>query len=474
MLLTPENHPFNFKAPPRLVLGLSLLLILVFLTWHLADNKRRAELDQQYIASLLKVEWPFYDTHLHEYGQSPLAKKLEAAYARKDYQAMAPQLGADREFTNAIREAQGSAADSYSQWMDSDVYLRWNSERKSYDKSVNHLSSFALGIVPQRVAFITLLSYQLVPQDLPTLITTVLLLLTAGMALELALGSGAVLACFGIGGVAGGIVFLILNGHGVFPLATPAVGTAAVMSMFLMQFRREKLVVPGGARIPAWSIGVLWLLLTGLCAWRLQLAPAVLAAIVTGLACGPLVWLAYRRWFHHEEVVIEVVAEDVDKDMVYREKLDAAFQSISRMDFAVARKQLHAFISEYPQDLRATELLYHMEKTEPSGEAFEAMAKRLFNLSNTDAAAEVCLRVYRDYGQHSKTRSALDAETTLKLVIRFIRINEVAEADNMLRKLVEHNVKHSLVQKAAASLAQAYERLQDPRKASYYREVAGT
>lgn len=469
MLLTPQDLTFNLKNPPRLVLGLCLLLALIFGLWHGADTDRQAALDQLYTSRLLAQEWPNYDTYLLQKGQATRLKELQADYARKDYTEIAHQLGADKRF--AVDDLEKNGKD----YMDGEAYSHWFSARQEYNPEHAKLSAYALGLNPQQFRPITFITYQLVPQHPLPLLINIVLLIVAGMALELVLGGGPVLAAYLLSGVLGGLVFAALNSGSVFPLATASVGTAGVVGMFVMQFREQRLKLMGSSLLlSAWVVVGIWLTKEAVEFLLDHESVTILIPHLAGFAGGVGVWFAFKRWFYVAPDAVVIEEPTVDLGEIYREQLDQALQAISRMDFVDAKKRLREIVKAYPQDLRALEQLYQVEKLEPATDTFEAVTRRLFNLSNTDEAAQVCLSIYRDYSKTTQTERALDTDTCLKLVLRFARLGEVKEAEKLMKLVMsKQKTPGALLAKAAHALAQAYDRLQDPARAAFYKEMAG-
>ncbi len=251
MFLTPSDHSFNWKQPPRLVFGLAIVLSLIFMFWHGADVQRSKELHERYAKDLLSIEWELYDTHLLKAGQGSTLKRLKAAHANGDSATLADYIGADDAFVDAVRK-QGA------DYLPPEVLANWQSARRDFDAQHRLLSQEALGVDPQHFRPITFLTFNLVQPGLMQFLGALLLLLSAGMALEIALGSGAVLASFLGGSLAGAIVYLLANGGGVLPLAGAGAGIGGVVGMFLMHFRTQKLKYFGAAELPALIIPVLW------------------------------------------------------------------------------------------------------------------------------------------------------------------------------------------------------------------------
>ena len=84
MIITPPNHPVDWKQPPRLAIGISLVLTLIFVLWNLTDIKREQALDELYQAQLLPIEWELYETHAGRSGQTAILPSLKTAYAHDD------------------------------------------------------------------------------------------------------------------------------------------------------------------------------------------------------------------------------------------------------------------------------------------------------------------------------------------------------------------------------------------------------
>ncbi|MDQ8036844.1 MAG: rhomboid family intramembrane serine protease [Pedobacter sp.] len=468
MFLTPTDHQFSWKQAPRLVLGLAAVIALIFLFWHTADVARTQELRTSYAQQLLAIEWELYDTHLLKAGQGSTLKRLKAAHAKGDTATLADYMGADDDFVAAVRK-QGA------DYLPPEVLSNWQSARRDFDAQHRLLSAEALGVDPQHFRPITFLTFNLTQPGLVQFLGALLLLLTAGMALEIALGSGAVLAAFLGGGIAGAIVYLIANGAGVLPLAGAGAGIGGVVGMFLMHFRTQKLKFFGAAELPALIIAVLWLLWLTAEYFVDGLRVAELAAQLAGIASGPLSYVLYQRWFagNKEEVAALPEASAEELDQAYREQLQQALDTIAALDFVTAQKRLRELVKSRPQDLRVLEQLYHVEKLQPTSTTFDAVARRFFVLATQgESGGHRALAIYRDYDKASLDKKALDTEVCLKLVIRFSRLGEIKDAEKIIKTVLARKVSHPLLAKAAHALSQACEQLQDSARAEQYRELA--
>ncbi|HET8730615.1 MAG TPA: rhomboid family intramembrane serine protease, partial [Moraxellaceae bacterium] len=449
-----------------------LLLLLIFIPWHVADRSLEKELANEYKQKLLKTEWPLYETHALRTGQRTMLKRLQAEYsaskedpARLDNVALYVLL--DDSFVEALNQ-QGK------DYLSPEQFSAWKEARDAIDPRRGKLSARALGVDPQQgTRPITLLTFGLVQGDVMQLVAALLLLLSIGACIELALGSGAVLASLLGGGATGAIAFLIANGGDVLPLTGASVGAAAVTGMYFMHFKTGKVRALNRFDIPAYSLAILWLVLVGAELVVSSLRTSEIVARVAALASGPLWAYAYAKWFVNAADFMPVISDDEtvdEKDLAYRQQLNQALEAVARMEFAQAQKLLRDLIRQNPSDMRILTQLYNVEKLTPGNPGYDAVARRLFNYSAAEND-QLVLRTYRDYLRYSKKQAALDMETSIKLVARLTRMNEVIEADKLMRQVLDRKTPHPLIQKTALALADALERLREPARARFLRQA---
>jgi membrane associated rhomboid family serine protease len=466
MLITPVDRPFNWKQPPRLSLGLSLVLLLIFVPWHLADLRLERELVQQYTQKLLATEWPLYETHALKTGQGRELAELKQDYAAGNMERIALYVGMDDGFVAAMQQ-------SGQDYLTAERFSAWKQARADFDPQRSRLGGRALGLDPQQFRPITFLTFGLVQPGVVEMAVALLLLLTFGIATELALDSGAVLAGFLGGGVVGAFVFLAGNDGNVLPMYGAGVGASGIAGVFFMHFKQQKVRLANRFDVPAYALAALWLALVLVEFLVMPLRLPELAARIAALASGPLWYLAHQKWFAQAAEYMPVIFQESegDDDLAYREQLNQALESVGRLEFATAQKQFREMLKAFPSDLRVLEQLYNIEKLNPAAPACDAVARRLFCLVNPASDSSV-LQIYRDYQRISQAKTALDTDTSLKLVLRFTRMGEVMEADKLMRSILEKKATHPLLSKTAAALADAMDKLQEPARARFFRQVA--
>ena len=173
MLITPVDRPFNWKQPPRLSLGLSLVLLLIFAPWHLADLRLERGLVQQYTQTLLATEWPLYETHALKTGQGRELAALKQDYAAGKMDRIALYIGMDDGFVAAMQQ-------SGQDYLTAERFSAWKRARADFDPQRGRLGGRALGIDPQQFRPITFLTFGLVQPGMVEMAVALLLLLTFG------------------------------------------------------------------------------------------------------------------------------------------------------------------------------------------------------------------------------------------------------------------------------------------------------
>ena len=470
MLIAPTNKPFNYQQPPRLSLGLAALLLILFAWLQPIDSQRQASLTTFYQQHLLAVEWPLYPTHLLQHQQTTVLDDLKTAYNHKDYAPLAQQLGFDREFSRTL-------SSSGQDFLEPDVFSQWQEHRKHFDQERDHLSSQVLGLDEQRFRPITFFTYTFIDHNSLNVLATVILLLLVGMCVEWALGSGALLSTWLIGGLVTGIIYCVINGHSVTPLVGSTGAISGVLGLAFMNFRHAQSLTFGQSniRLNGWLFLALFIVLAAINVLTGTINSPFLIALSASFISGMMVCLVYHRWFQqtqHAEAEPSIASEEMPADELYRHELHHALVKISQMQFVAAEKQLRELSLKYPQDRRILEHLYHLLKSKPSELEFEEISCGLFSLPHQVSANHLVLTIYNDYKRRSKTFVALDADTCLQLAMRFSRIDALKEAEEVFKRSLDAKQPSPLLRKAALVLHKAFTDKGQEQRAQFYQKMA--
>ncbi len=470
MLLAPSDKPFDYRQTPRLSLGLAALLLILFAWLTPSDNERMASLNDFYQQHLLKVEWPLYPTHLLQSKQTATLEKLKAAYDRNEDSILASQMGFDRNFSDSIRN-------SGKDFLEPEVFSQWLQDRQQYNLDRDHLLTVVLGLDPQRFRPITYLTYAFLDTNSLHVLTSAILLLLAGMIVEWAMGSGALLSAWFIGSFSAGIVFSFTHAHSVSPLLGSTGAISGVLGLAFMYFRHANslTVIGTQTKLGGWIFLGLFVLLAATNFLDSQFDIGQIIGLSMAFISGIIVCLGHQQWFNHKETETDtplIIHDEMPADELYRHELHSALQKISLMQFAAAERQLRELSEKYPQDKRVLEHCYHLLKFKPAELEFEELACGLFALPNQPAANHLVLNIYNDYKRRSVTFVALDTDTCLQLAMRFARIQAFKEAEETFKRSMESKRSSTLMKKAASTLSQAFAAQQQEKRAEYYQRIA--
>lgn len=470
MLLTPADKPFDYRHPPRLSLGLAALLLILFAWLQPIDSARDKVAVDFYRQHLLAVEWPLYPTHLMQTLQADTLQELQTAYDHQDNDILARQLGFDRDFYQSIASKGGD-------YLEPDVLSQWREDRRQYNEQRDHISSQVLGLDSQRFRPITFFTHAFVDSNSLNVLAAVIILVVFGMAVEQAMGSGVVLCAWLVGSAGAGLGHLILHHQSVIPLIGSMGGVSGVLGVAFMHFRQAHSLRIWHSQhtLSGWLILLLFLGLTAFQFIRSSDSGPVLSAALAFVG-GILVSLGYKRWqsvaTSTEANDIDIIQDEMPADELYRHELHHALNRISLMQFSAAEKQLRELAEKYPHDKRILEHLYHLVKFRPAELEFEEISSGLFSLPNQPGANHLVLSIYNDYKKRSKTFVALDDDTSLKLAMRFARINAFKEAEESFKRCLDAKKPSPLLRKAAQALSQAFAAQQQEQRSRYYQQIA--
>jgi membrane associated rhomboid family serine protease len=470
MLLAPTDKPYDYRQPPRLSLGLAALLLVLFAWLTPSDNERMSFLNDFYAQHLLKVEWPLYPTHLLQSKQVATLDKLKAAYQNSEDKILTAQMGFDRSFTDSI-------SSSGQDFLEPEIFSQWQQDRQQFNQQRDQLRPVVLGLDPQRFRPITYFTYAFLDNNSLNVLVTALLLLLVGMAIEWAMGSGALLSAWLVGSLCAGISFNITHFYSVTPLIGSAGAISGVLGLAFMYFRHANSLKVMGTQtlLSGWLFLGLFILLTAFNFLNSQFDIGIAIGLGAAFISGMIICIAYRRWFTANEPLEDqqdIIHDEMPADELYRHELHSALLKISQMQFTAAERQLRELAEKYPQDKRILEHCYHLLKFKPSELEFEELACGLFALPNQPAANHLVLNIYNDYKRRSKTFVALDSDTCLQLAMRFARIQAFKEAEEAFKRSLESKRSSTLLKKAALALSQAFTAQQQDQRAQYYQRIA--
>jgi len=474
MLPMPENSLEEKKA---VIKSLPLFCIIVFLTYLaiLLVYQKGERNDQIALATwyqqsgLFELEWENYISWLRISGQSKKSATLEAAKKNNDsltvFRAMAFDPSFERE--NRIRG---------DQYWNSDQRLKWEETRRQFAERAGKLPSVRFGLNPQSPRPSTYLTWHFLHESIMQWLVALLVLLPFAWALEGTLGNVRMGVLWLGSGVVAALSYVAIIPSGYTSLIGSTALTSAAIGMFLGLFALKKIdfaffhpkkktfqriALPAAILAPLWFVLPLYEFYGG------SSAPHAWVAQLAGLLAGAaLVQLARPSEVSEEETDEETDNEDASKNRQLKLSLTSAWTSMAALAFNDAENAFKKVLSLDPDNFSALTGLYHLHKIQPQTDAFrETAEKTLAAAVSGEGESRQQLAIYRDYRKKIDSAESLPEDVAIHLIVRFARLNEVKEAEEIAISLYQRKTANALFENALTSLSQAFSRQNNENKA---------
>ena len=224
----PENlSPREFAKYP-LTITLVLLNIFIFL---LIFNGPRSKMDSAKIleAEGMMTTGRLYYQYLQKLSPTALAEKPEWVHRLQSSNTeQMTLLGA-----YALRDATFlEKAEKLPFHGDQVQIASWRTEVESFRKEYKQQLLFRFGLSSIEKGPLSWITYQFSHSTVVHLLSNILFLVVIGAAVEALAGSGVLLVVYVLGGVAGGLGFLLSQAHGTVPMVGASASISALLAFY--------------------------------------------------------------------------------------------------------------------------------------------------------------------------------------------------------------------------------------------------
>lgn len=471
MLPVPEQpRPGNL---PWVCLAFFAIGLTVFLTVQRDDEAREQALATWYQESgLFALEWPNYISWLRINGNAELASGLEAALRHGDRVEVLRHMGHDPAFAQENR-VRGD------QYWSAREQLRWQRLREEFLTRSRTVVSHHYGLTPAAPRPGTWLTWHFLQSSFTQWLVALLVALPFIWPLEAELGKRRVAILWLLTGAVTGLGYVAFMGDSYRPLIGSTSMASALVGMYLGLFARRRLPfrwfhprekrwrtthLPAIVAAPVWLVLPLWAWLSG------DTSPGLWLAQLLALPAGAGLVHLVRRDETDEDA--DESEEEEEAGQQLRRHLATGWNSMSALDFREAEAAFEAALSVSPGHFHALTGLYHIRKLNPDSEAFRETALRVFGAPvESDGDIRQQLTLYRDFQRRCQDQH-LPAEVAVLLMMRFTRVAELRDAEQLAQGLMKQREAHPLLAKALAALASAFEQFHDDARASRFRALA--
>ena len=182
MIIIPTEKRFDWKHAPLVLFCIVLLNTLVFFFYQSSDADKYEQALSLYAQNrFFEFEWPAYRAYLTERDRSEEASEYQSLLDQGQELGIAVQAILERDFYQYLLKHQQTLIPPQQR----DVWVVY---REQIDKLVGSVSAIALGLTPNELNPVTLISYQFLHADTMHLLGNMFFLVICGFAVEAAIG----------------------------------------------------------------------------------------------------------------------------------------------------------------------------------------------------------------------------------------------------------------------------------------------
>jgi membrane associated rhomboid family serine protease len=470
VLIVPIVEGLDWRRPPPVTVALILINCLVFFLYQGGDAARGQKVVEAYFASSLpSLELPVYSAHLSE-THPRLARDIEKATP----QWLFVRMEGDAAFMGDLRAGRVVTPEH-------PRFAQWKEARARVDALESAISVRRFGFTPAEASLPTWFTSMFLHGDLMHLVGNMVFLFIVGVAVESALGGFWYLLLYLAAGLAGTALHLAVHSASTMPSVGASGAISGLMGLFTVVFGLRKvnffywLLFFFGFR-PMRGIVVLpiWI------GWELvQYAADKEGSIgymahAGGLMGGALLGLAVMKKFSGKRV--EEFHEQRESEAFDRAEYDRARALVAKLDFKAASTVFARLAQRFPEQIELLRQWHAVAKTDPAGEHYHDVARRILAIPKADATLRNFQRqVFTEYLDTGKPQARLEPQTLASVGIAFARAGNVAEAERaaetLFRQAPAEPRLSALWDALAHALAQATGDEANLRKAKRYRAL---
>lgn len=441
MLIVPFAKTINWKRPPIVTIALVIINVLVFSFWQAGDDARYQTAIHQYLhSSLPKIEFPRYESFLHQHQRNADAADIAEMRRHPDAgPAILWQLQHDAPFLRAM--AHGKIVKK-----NEAVYARWQKDRQAFETKFNAIVDESHTFKPAFPELSDAFTAMFLHGGIMHLVGNMVFLLIVGLVVERLIGSGLYLVAYLSGGLISLAFFVAGNSDSAVPLLGASGAISAIMGMYAALFGTRK--IPffyslgfyfDTIRAPAWILLLAWL---GKEAYALLTDDASHVAYLAhfgGLLGGGVMGYLATRLRLIDPADLEIEGEQ-EQAPPWQEEYNRGMALLGRMETARAAEVFARLQRQYPDEADILLQYYKSAKYQPESEAYHQSAQALFAGDGLRLfSAEQLRQLFNEYLQQAKPKPRLNREMLHRLGAYFLTHGCVDEARRVAMVLIRHD-----------------------------------
>lgn len=477
----PKSVHQTYSIRPKLpIIGFTMALFasVAFYFCHTLDQQVWQQLFSYHSTHLLAIEKPLYQDFynkrllIENIGTSEELNAIQNARQPDDNRTLTKTILADRSFRLFLEQK----APIYFSPKKRSYWLAHNKAIKEY---IERLSTYQLGIIPERFnaspKIANLFSYIFIETNILNFISNVVLLLLLSSMIERHIKRSYLISF---------IIALSLTYASLYALATDAISkplfglnalvyvlTALVSSIFIQHHFRTNFA------------NQRYLLFIGLCVVSLKLFhdffyqtmnPEGILILVS--LCLVAVVFAQKVYQFSRFDILAMTEQKTISTVSKQARTDyaEALKGLSRFNFKYARQKLRLLIEREPNSKQILESSYHLEKLSPEDGLFGMLAQRRIDDALSKQDYPTMQSIFQDIQQSAPNRQSakkhISADNYLKMLVLFLQHNDTEKAEHAFMFL-ELAGQKALVQEACLVLIKTFSEKKHVKKKTHYQAL---
>jgi membrane associated rhomboid family serine protease len=472
MLIIPTEKRFDWKHAPIVLFILVILNTVIYFGYQFGDNNKIYNALMSYKnQNFIEKEWPVYKDYLKDNNETERLDKDQELYKNKidpnSESLLLFNIVSDMQFYQYLNEK------SYDVFYISFIET-WAIPRLKIHNEMRAVSSLAFGLIPKNLSAVTLLSHQFLHGSVMHLLGNMFFLIICGFAVEAAIGHLRFLLYYLGSGIAGGLLYSVMD----FTSATPLVGASGaisgVMAMYLGVFRLKKIeffywffVFVGYFRAPALLILPFYIGKELYSFFNDTGSNVAFMAHIGGFIAGGIL-MALTYFIKPDVFNEEYIEEDQDLPLLQKD-LAKVHGFISNSRLSSALKALDTVIIDHGMTFDRGLLRFHLLKMLKNPLSQNAM-ERLINMHNLNSLEQD--RLVKIWESNSKIQEHISQDDLYKFGWNLANNVHGSTAEKIFNQLNDLTIKHPSLGMFARKLSVVFGKLDDKDKKNHYEILA--
>lgn len=464
MVIIPTEKRFDWKHPPIMLFLIVLSNVLVFFVYQDGDDQKLEDALVHYEKlEYFETEWPVYLKYL-ESNKVPraLVDNYRHLYDQGNKQQLTFYMLSDLRFFDYLNAHWVSFHEP-----EKGDYWR---DRKLIHEQFESSVIYGYGLKPKDLAVQDLISYQFLHGDSLHLIGNMFFLIIFGFAVEAAIGHMRFLLFYLVSGIAGGVLFVMVNEHSPSALVGASGAISGVMAMYLGVFRLRKIeffywffIFVGFIRAPALLILPLYIA-NELYSYFTEINSNVAFMAHTGGFLSGAILILTALLVSPKMLDEEYLAED-EIESPHQKDLAKIYKAVGRFSFDTALIAIDEALTEYGPDFELLQLKSRIMQIRNDNDAQNSIIALLsFEKPNAVQLA----KLESIWLENADIKELMSNEDIQQLGWRFTSLVNLHTAEQIFMLLYSRGIKNEALSHFARKLALGFgEREQEAKKARF-------